>query len=112
MPVVKLIETIQPGAKRGVVFAGPTDADLWSCEISLGRALAVGHKSNVDFYRDRINALKAAGPRRSGTRRKFTRVELIEMKIARAFMASHADNARYLIRERAQQIALELRSGG
>ena len=25
---------------------------------------------------------------------------------------SHADNVRYLIRERAQQIALELRSGG
>lgn len=99
-------------ARQGVVFAGPTDAELWSCEISLGRALAVGHTGNVDFYRDKINALKAVGPRRSGTGRKFTRVELIEMRIARAFMASHGDNTRYLIGERAHQIALELRSGG
>ncbi|WP_377829529.1 hypothetical protein ACFKHW_07145 [Bradyrhizobium lupini] len=99
-------------ARQGVVFAGPTDADLWICEISLGRALAVGHTSNIVFHRDKINALRAAGPRRSGTGRKFTRVELIEMKIARAFMASHAENTRYLIGERAQQIVLELRSGG
>jgi hypothetical protein len=110
MPVVRIMESITPGLKRGVVYVGPTDSELWSNEIGLGKALANGHTSNVEFFRDKINELTSAGPRRTGTRRKFTRVEIMELKIARAYMESHADNVRFLIGERAQQIACELRS--
>ncbi|MCK1635908.1 hypothetical protein [Bradyrhizobium sp. 162] len=97
----------QSRQRSPVVFAGPTDAELFGLEIALGKAVVGGHSANVKFYYDKIVVLKATGTRRPGTKRSFTRTELIELKIARAYLASHGENVRYLIGERAKQIASE-----
>jgi hypothetical protein len=111
LPVVKLIDVKLPARiKPGVVYCGPTDADVFDCEIKLGHAVANGLPGAAQFYAEKMRDLKKSGEvRRVRSARKFTSVEIIEMKIARAYLGGHACNVQHFTSERWKRMLFEAR---
>jgi hypothetical protein len=113
MVVVKCLPTIKlpPRLKPGVVYIGPSDEDRWKFQIALGKALAHGHgQGAVGFLYAKLVEIEANGFRRLGRKQYFSRVDLIDIDIAKAYCAGHMDNVRFHIRRRAEQEILEAKS--
>lgn len=108
MPIVK-VSGASTRHKRGVVSIAPTDADIWGLEIRLGKALARNDFGSASHLRDEIAKVKSLAPRKGGSR-SFTKVDLIDLKIARAYLAGHMENARFFIGERAKQSLIDIQN--
>lgn len=108
MPIVKLSGT-STRQKRGVVSVAPSDADIWGLEIRLGKALARNDFGSASHLAGEIAKIKSLGYRR-GASRTFSRVDLIDIKIAREYLAGNGTNARYIIGERAKQSLIDVQN--
>ncbi|WP_453953592.1 hypothetical protein [Bradyrhizobium sp. USDA 377] len=87
----------------------PTDADVWGLEIRLGKALAHNDFGSAAYLRAEISKIKSLGYRRGGERR-FSQLDLIDLKIARAYLAGQSDNARFFIGQRAKQSLIDIQN--
>lgn len=108
VPIVK-VSGVSTRRKRGVVSIAPTDADVWGLEIRLGKALARNDFGSASHLTGEIAKLKSFGYRRGG-KRQFSQLDLIDLKIARAYLAGHSENAKFFIGERAKQMLIDIQN--